>query len=94
MEKLNTEQINEFLKSLDGWLYTNNSIEKDFKTSSYAETLGYVTAIAMLCQQFDHHPDYINMKYSEFSISFSTHSAGGVTIKDIEIAGEINKLFE
>lgn len=94
MEKLEIEIINEYLKSLNGWIYSDNSVNKVFKTNGYAETLGYVTAIAMLCQQSDHHPDYINMKYPEFSISFSTHSAGGVTMKDIEIAGEIDKLFK
>jgi 4a-hydroxytetrahydrobiopterin dehydratase len=54
--------------------------------------MGLVTAIGALCQQHDHHPDYLTMKYSDVEVSFSTHSAKGITMKDIDIAKDINTL--
>jgi len=69
-----------------------NSLRKSFKTKGFPQTMGLVTAIGALCQQHDHHPDYLTMKYSDVEVSFSTHSAKGITMKDIDIAKDINTL--
>jgi len=92
MEKLNVEIINKELEELQGWSVEGNSIRRIFKTEGFPQTMGLVSAICGLCQQFDHHPDYLTLKYSSVDVSFSTHSAGGITEKDIELAKEINKL--
>ncbi|HWQ82347.1 MAG TPA: 4a-hydroxytetrahydrobiopterin dehydratase [Ignavibacteria bacterium] len=91
MEKLNPDLLLQRIKEANGWFVDGNSIKKVFKTKGFPQTAGLVTVISAICQQFDHHPDYILMKYSELEVSFSTHSAGGITDKDIEIALEINK---
>jgi 4a-hydroxytetrahydrobiopterin dehydratase len=88
-EKLSSEEIKMKLESLPGWRYEENSIKKVFKTQNYPSTMGFVTAIGSFCQRHNHHPDYILMKYKEVEVSFSTHSAGGVTQKDIDIASDI-----
>jgi 4a-hydroxytetrahydrobiopterin dehydratase len=92
MEKLDSTQIQEELNSLEGWEVVENSIRKSFKTKGFPQTMGLVTAIGALCQQHDHHPDYLTMKYSDVEVSFSTHSAKGITMKDIDIAKDINTL--
>ena len=91
MEKLNPDLVLERIKEVKGWFVEGNSIKKTFKTKGWPASVGLVSTIGTICQQFDHHPDYILMKYSELEVSFSTHSAGGITDKDIEIALEINK---
>jgi 4a-hydroxytetrahydrobiopterin dehydratase len=91
-EKLSLEQIESFLKNLPGWIYKEDSICKTFKTPNYPSTMGFVTAVGGFCQKHNHHPDYILMKYKEVELSFSTHSAGGVTQKDIDIALDIEKI--
>lgn len=91
-EKLTNEEIDRSLKSLTGWSYDNGSIKKTFKTSGYPVTMGLVAAIGGICQRLNHHPDYLLMKYKDVEVSFSTHSAGGVTQKDIEAASEIEKI--
>jgi len=92
MEKLNDVQIKKVLKEISGWEVSGNSIRKSFKTKGFPQTMGLVTAIGALCQQHDHHPDYLTMKYSDVEVSFSTHSAKGITMKDIDIAKDINTL--
>ncbi len=91
-EKLTKEEIKQNLKSLTGWSFQGGSIKKTYKTSSYPATMGFVTAVGGVCQRLNHHPDYVLMKYKEVEVSFSTHSAGGITLKDIETAVEIEKI--
>jgi 4a-hydroxytetrahydrobiopterin dehydratase len=98
-DKLSKDKIEESLKSLSGWSYADNSagsgggsIRKIYKTTAYPVTMGFVTAVGGICQRLNHHPDYIIMKFKEIEVSFSTHSAGGVTEKDIEAAKELEKI--
>jgi 4a-hydroxytetrahydrobiopterin dehydratase len=95
-EKLNKEQVENSLKSLTGWKYAEGSngvyIKKTYSTSGYPVTMGLVSAIGSVCQRLNHHPDYILMKYKELEVSFSTHSVGGITEKDIEAAKELEKI--
>lgn len=93
MEKLSNEQINESLKALNGWELEKGSIKKTITTSGFPQTMGLVTAIGAFCQQHDHHPDYLTMKYSSVEVSFSTHSTKGITNKDIDIAKDIDTLI-
>lgn len=92
MEKLEATQIQEALKEINGWELIDNSIRRTFKTKGFPQTMGLATAIGAFCQQHDHHPDFLTMKYSEVEVSFSTHSAKGITKKDIDIAKDINTL--
>lgn len=92
MKKLKEEQITKLLKNLAGWKYKDGSIKKTINTPGFPQTLGLATAIGVFCQQYDHHPDFMTIKYSSVEISFSTHSAGGITLKDINVAKEINTL--
>ncbi|MEO8446292.1 MAG: 4a-hydroxytetrahydrobiopterin dehydratase [bacterium] len=92
MGKLSEQEIKEALKSLTGWEAVGDSITKTFTTKAFPQTMGLATAIGALCQQHDHHPDYLTMKYSSIDISFSTHSEKGITKKDINIAKDIETL--
>ncbi len=92
MEKLTASQILEALKGLKGWHYENGSIKKTFKTKNYPATMGFVASVGGFCQRRNHHPDYVLMKFKEVEVSFSTHSAGGVTQIDIDIAGDLEHI--
>ncbi len=93
MEKLSEQQITEALKTLAGWQYSEGSIKKVFKTQNFPATMGFVSAAGGFCQRRNHHPDYILMKFKEIEVSFSTHSAGGVTQNDIDIASDLEKIL-
>lgn len=91
-DKLTKDEIEKALEELSGWSYTDGSLRKLFKTQNYPATMGLVTAIGGFCQKRNHHPDYIIMKFKEVEVSFSTHSAGGVTVNDVEIAKDLEKI--
>jgi 4a-hydroxytetrahydrobiopterin dehydratase len=92
MEKLTESQVTEALKELPGWSYQDGSIKKTFKTQNYPATMGFVSAVGGFCQKRNHHPDYVLMKYKEVEVSFSTHSIGGISENDIEIAKDLEKI--
>ncbi len=92
MEKLSDQKITEALISLPGWNYSDGSIKKIFKTQNFPATMGFVAAAGGFCQRRNHHPDYILMKFKEIEVSFSTHSVGGVTQNDIDIASDLEKI--
>lgn len=92
MEKYSEQQIKDELKNINGWNLIENSIRKTFKTKGFPQTMGLATAIGALCQQHDHHPDYLTMKYSSVEVSFSTHSVKGISKKDFDIARDIDAL--
>lgn len=92
MKKLTPKQIQNSLETLKGWKLSGDSIKKLFKTKGFPQTMGLATSIGALCQQHDHHPDYLTLKYASVEVSFSTHDAGGITEKDITIAKDIESL--
>lgn len=92
MDKLSESQVSSALKDLEGWSHENDSIKKVFKTQNYPSTMGFVTAIGAFCQKRNHHPDYVLMKFKEIEVSFSTHSAGGVTQNDLDIAADLEQI--
>ncbi|MEO8514674.1 MAG: 4a-hydroxytetrahydrobiopterin dehydratase [Ignavibacteria bacterium] len=92
MDKLTDKQLTEALKELNGWEFKEGSIKKTYKTQNFPSTMGFVTSIGGFCQKRNHHPDYVLMKFKEVEVSFSTHSAGGITQNDIDIASDLEKI--
>jgi 4a-hydroxytetrahydrobiopterin dehydratase len=91
-EKLTDDQIKAAIKELNGWEYRDGSIKKVYKTRNYPAAMGFVAALGGFCQKKNHHPDYVLMKFKEVEVSFSTHSAGGITQNDIDIAKDIEQI--
>ncbi|MGN7515779.1 MAG: 4a-hydroxytetrahydrobiopterin dehydratase [Allomuricauda sp.] len=91
MKKLNTNEIEEALKNLSGWTLKDEMIEKSFTFKDFKEAFSVMTHIAFECEQQNHHPNWENV-YNSLSIKLSTHDAGGVTRKDIDLAKTIENI--
>jgi len=94
VEKLSQQQRDTGLKSLSDWSYDDSAsaITRDFKFRDFSEAFGFMTRVALAAQQADHHPDWSN-GYNKVSITLSTHDAGGLSQKDIDLAQAIDKLL-
>jgi 4a-hydroxytetrahydrobiopterin dehydratase len=88
MIKLSEKEINEKLESLEGWSYTDNSLQTSFEFENFKEAFTLMTRIAFEAEAQNHHPDWNNV-YNQLEISLSTHDAGGVTEKDFKLAKAI-----
>ena len=70
---------------MDGWQETDGALERTFELASFAEAIGFVNRIAELAERENHHPD-IAVAYKKVTLRWSTHSAGGITERDQELA--------
>lgn len=82
---MTAEQITEALRQLPGWSFTDGAIRRTYRTEGWRATLLAVNAIAWICEAADHHAD-LAVSWPTVGVALSTHSAGGVTAKDIEVA--------
>jgi len=91
--KLQPPELARRLKGLSGWESAGEEIRKTYSFRNYYETMAFVNAIAWLAHQADHHPD-LEVGYNRCTVRYSTHSAGGVTEKDFDCAGQVEALIK
>lgn len=91
MAKLSDIEIQSGLKALPGWERRGDAIGRQFKFGTFAEGIRFVNRVAERADAADHHPD-IDIRYTTVTIALSTHSEGGVTRKDLAMAGQIQEL--
>jgi len=83
MTRLTDEQIQEQVRGLEGWTREGNAIRKQFTFAGFPEAVGFVNRLVPEAERADHHPD-ITINYRRVTLSYSTHSEGGLTLKDID----------
>lgn len=91
-QKYSPEQIAMVIGELPGWeVAGGEAISRSFRFKDHVEAMGFVVRVAMIAETMDHHPD-LRIVYNTVDIRLSTHDAGGVTEKDVRLAGRINAL--
>jgi 4a-hydroxytetrahydrobiopterin dehydratase len=90
---LNNKEINDKLKGLKGWNFTDSQIEKEFKFKDFKGALDFVNWIGKAADEMNHHPDILLHSWNKVKITVSTHSEGGVTNKDFQLAKKIEGLI-
>ena len=90
--KLSPAEISDRLKGLPGWRLENagGAIVRDYQTDGWPTTLMLVNAIGFFAEAADHHPD-LAVSWGKVQVKLSTHSAGGVTASDLELASIIEQ---
>ena len=87
-EKLNDAQVQQELKNLPGWELKNGEITRFYTFKGFPEAVAFVNRILPLAEAADHHPG-IDIRYNKVRLTLSTHSAGGLTAKDFDLARTI-----
>lgn len=80
--KLSPAEIEARVAKLPGWSVEGDALVCQFTLPSFADAVAFVTRLAFDAEAADHHPD-LHVSYRRVTVSWSTHSAGGVTEKDI-----------
>lgn len=86
----NESQIAERLSALPGWYFEGGVIRRVYKTDGWPTTLMLVNVIGYLAEAAYHHPD-LSVTWGRVTVKLSTHSAGGITDKDFELARRIEE---
>ncbi len=88
MAKLVEAEVAQRLKVLPGWSRAGDAIRKSFSFQKFSDGIRFVDRVAAAADAMDHHPD-IDIRYTTITLQLSTHSAGGLTAKDFELAAAI-----
>ena len=81
MAKLSRSEIEERMKTITGWSLEGDAIRKQYVFAGFSEAIAFVNRLAPMAEAADHHPDIL-INYKRVTLTYSTHSEGGLTGKD------------
>lgn len=90
-DRLSDIAIQRALGQLPGWSRRGDVLTKPFAFATYLDGIAFVNRVAEAAEAADHHPD-LDVRWGKVTCTLSTHSAGGITQKDLDLAGEIERL--
>ena len=88
-ERLSDADVAKELGQLKGWEREGHWLRKQYKFDTFAAGVAFVNRVAQIAEEMDHHPD-IDLRYDKVRLLTSTHSAGGLTSLDFELARRID----
>lgn len=88
--KLSDLEIRRALGALPGWTRRGDALTKTYSFARFADGIRFVDAVALLADGMNHHPD-IDVRYTSVTFALSSHDAGGITERDLELARAIEK---
>jgi 4a-hydroxytetrahydrobiopterin dehydratase len=91
MALLSDTEIVERLAGLDGWERRGEEIVKSFKRGDFVGSVKFVEALAAPAESMGHHPD-LAISWDTVTVKITSHSEGGLTAADFELAGKIDAL--
>ncbi|HWN72923.1 MAG TPA: 4a-hydroxytetrahydrobiopterin dehydratase [Solirubrobacterales bacterium] len=91
MALLSDLEVQERLADLDGWARSGEAIEKSFKRGDFVGAVEFVSSLVEPAEAMNHHPD-VAISWETVTVTISTHSEGGLTAADFELAGKIDAL--
>ncbi len=92
--KLSSDQIREKLENLRGWTVDGEAIRKQYTFDGFASAIAFIVRIGFDAEAADHHPDILLAQYKKVTLTFTTHSDGGLTGKDFAGAEAADQAFE
>jgi 4a-hydroxytetrahydrobiopterin dehydratase len=89
--KLSKQEIRAGLSRLDGWSVVKGNLHRVFEFKDFTQAFRFMKRVALAADRMNHHPDWSNV-YNKVTINLSTHSAGGLTKDDFELAKQVQKI--
>jgi 4a-hydroxytetrahydrobiopterin dehydratase len=85
---LSDDEIHSGLEKLPGWERQDDEIQKQYELASFPDAIAFVTRVGFLAEKANHHPD-LDVRWRKVRVTLSTHDEGGITGRDLALAGEI-----
>ena len=92
-EPLTDDEIEDAVTDLPAWLYDGTGLRRMVTCDSFLSGIRLVTLVAELAEELDHHPD-IDIRYRDVTFTCWTHTTGGVTDSDLDLARRIERIVE
>ena len=90
---LSAKEIKEAIKDLPEWDVEGKSIVRVFEFDDFEQAIDFVNGVAELAEDADHHPD-IDIRFNKVRVILSTHSKGGITENDFDLAERLDTLVD
>jgi 4a-hydroxytetrahydrobiopterin dehydratase len=90
MDRLTDLEIGRALTGLNGWTYTGK-LHKHYKFPDFVHAFGFMATSALVIEKLNHHPEWTNV-WNTVTVDLSTHDANGVTVRDFELARELDRI--
>jgi 4a-hydroxytetrahydrobiopterin dehydratase len=91
MPLLNEEEVERRLGDLSGWELEGKAIKKSFKGDDFKSSVDFVNRVLPVAEEMNHHPD-LEISWDTVTVTITTHSEGGLTENDFELASKIDAL--
>jgi 4a-hydroxytetrahydrobiopterin dehydratase len=88
---LSASEIRNCMQAIPQWTLRDRSIDREFTFKDFRQAINFTNRVAQVAEAADHHPD-ICISYNKVKLDLSTHTAGGLTQKDFELATKLNQL--
>ena len=89
--KTTEAEIQELLAELDAWTVESGKLHREYKFRSFVQAFGFMAQVALLAERAAHHPEWSNV-YNRVVVDLTTHDAGGITQKDLELARQMEQV--
>jgi 4a-hydroxytetrahydrobiopterin dehydratase len=91
MALLSDDDVQARLRDLDGWEREGDALRRELKFDDFTGSVEFVNRIAPVAEEMNHHPD-LAISWNTVTVTLSTHSEGGITENDFELASRIGPL--
>ena len=84
-------EIQKAIAELGSWAIANGKLHREYRFRTFVQAFGFMTQVALLAERAAHHPEWFNV-YNRVVVDLTTHEAGGITRKDLDLAREIEEI--
>lgn len=85
MSLVSDQEVEAFIEAHPDWDRDGDEITRTYEFADFNESMGFVTRVALHAEEANHHPD-IDIRWNKVTLTLSTHSEGGLTAKDLDLA--------
>ena len=91
-ESLNGKELSAMMASLPDWQVLDGQLNRHFEFENFSQAFAFMTQVAMIAEQFNHHPIWSNA-YNVVAVNLSSHEINGISILDFQMAQAINGCY-
>ena len=90
MQKLTDAKLQDALTALPEWRIVKGKLHREYKFADFVHAFGFMATAALAIEKMNHHPEWFNV-YNQVRVDLTTHDAGGITAKDVKLAGLLDR---
>ena len=93
IQRLSDQEAAKGIANLPGWKIEQGKLHKSFEFRDFIQAFGFMSRVALVAESLGHHPEWSNV-WNKVNVNLSTHSIGGISRLDLELAGKIQELAD